>query len=330
MRGSEGVGGAAQAGRRAAASAAEDAGRERWIGVDGGGSGSRAVVVDAAGRELGRAEGGSALIDPLRPLEAARVVAELAGAAAKAAGAELPVRGLWAGLAGAGPPGPRGAVRGFLAEEGVATGVAVGGDVEAARADAFGDGPGILLVAGTGSVAIARDPNGGKAMAGGWGAALDDEGSGYRIGLDGLRAVMRSADGRAPATSLTGALLRETGVAEPRDLVEWVAGASKRDVAALCVAVGRACQEGDAAAAQIVEKALAGIRSLVEAVLARTSGWPGKPPLAMIGGVVREGSELRAPVMRIAAEQGCTVRRAPVVAERGAARKAIRQFPASS
>lgn len=322
--------GSAQAGARAAASAGEDAGPERWIGVDGGGSRSRAMVVDAAGRELSRVEGGSALIDLLRPLEAARVVAELAGTAATAAGAELPVRGLWAGLAGAGPLGPRAAVRDFLAEEGVAAAVAVGGDVEAARADAFGDGPGILLVVGTGSVAVGRDPAGVEATAGGWGAALDDEGSGYRIGLDGLRAVMRSADGRAPATSLTGAMLRETGVADPRDLVEWAASATKRDVAALCVAVGRACQEGDAAAAQVVEKALAGIRSLVGAVLARTSGWPGKPPLAMIGGVVREGSEMRAPVMRVVAEQGCAVRRAPVIAERGAARKAIRLFPPSS
>ena len=300
---------------------------QRWIGVDGGGTCCRAVVVDAERRELGRVKGGPALIDPLRPERAARVVADLARSAAAAAGVEGPLQGLWAGLAGAGPREPRKAVRDLLVRAGVAKGVAVGGDVEAARADAFGDGPGILLVVGTGSVALARDPDGGKAIVGGWGAALDDDGSGYRIGLDGLRAVMRSADGRAPATKLTKAMLGATGADEPAGLVEWVAGASKRDVAALCVAVGRAWEAGDPAAAEVVERALAAVRSLVETALARTSGWTAPPPLAMVGGVVRKGSELRAPVIGVASALGCAVRREPVLGERGAAAKAIQAFP---
>lgn len=299
----------------------------RWIGVDGGGTRCRAVVVDAACRELGRAEGGPALIDPRRPEEAARVVAALARAAAESAGAERPVRGLWAGLAGAGPRAARTAVRDILAAAGLAEAVAVGGDVEAARTDAFGDGPGILLVVGTGSVALARDPAGGRAIAGGWGAALDDEGSGYRIGLDGLRAVMRSADGRAPATALTQALLGATGARKPEDLVEWVANAPKKDVAALCVAVGRAWQAGDPAAVQVVERALSAVRLLLEAVLARTSGWTAPPPLAMVGGLAREGSELRDPIAHVASALGCAVRQEPVVGERGAAAKAIHAFP---
>ncbi len=298
-----------------------------WVGVDGGGTRSRAVVVDAETREVGRAEGGPSLIDPLRPGEAAGVVAALVREAASAAGRGLPVRGLWAGLAGAGPPGPRAAVRSALEDTGVAAGVVVGGDVEGARADAFGDGPGILLVAGTGSVALARDPSGKRAMVGGWGAALDDEGSGYRIGLDGLRAVMRSADGRDGKTALAKALLEKTGVSDPGGLVEWTARATKRQIASLCVVVGRAFEAGDPAAVRVIEKALEGIRSLLQAALDRTAGWEGCPPVAFVGGLVREGSELRDLVVRVASDLGCDARLAPVVAERGAARLAMRTFP---
>lgn len=298
-----------------------------WAGVDGGGTRSRAVVVDAGARELGRAEGRPSLIDPLRPGEAAGVVAALVRKAASSAGIALPVRGLWAGLAGAGPPGPREKVRAALEDAGVAGGVIVGGDVEGARADAFGEGPGILLVAGTGSVVLARDPAGKRAMVGGWGAALDDEGSGYRIGLDGLRAVMRSADGREGETALTEAVLAATGARDPGALVEWTARATKRRIASLCVVVGRAAENGDPAAARVIERAMEGIRALLQAALDRTSGWDGRPPVAFVGGLVREGSELRDLVARVASDLGCDVQLAPVVAERGAARMAARAFP---
>ena len=277
-------------------------------------------------RELGRAEGGPSLIDPLRPGEAAEVVAALVREAASSAGFALPIQGLWAGLAGAGPPVLREKVRSLLEEAGVAGGVIVGGDVEGARTDAFGDGAGILLVAGTGSVVLARDPTGKRAIVGGWGAALDDEGSGYRIGLDGLRAVMRSVDGRAGKTALTEALLAATGAGDPSALVEWTAHATKRRIASLCIVVGRAFEEGDPAATRVIERALEGIRALLQAALDRTSGWEGRPPVAFVGGLVREGSELRDLVVRVASDLGCDVRLAPVAAERGAARMAMRAF----
>lgn len=300
-----------------------------WVGVDGGGTRSRAVVGDARCRELGAADGDPGLIDPADPRRAVSAVTEVVRAAAAAANVPLPVRGLWAGLAGAGQERARAAVEAGLREVGLAERVAVGTDVEAAHADAFGAGegsapaPGILCVVGTGSSVRAVGPRGEVVQVGGWGQLLGDEGSGYRIGLDGLRAVMRASDGREPHTSLRAALLEATGAAAPRDLVRWAAGATKGEVAALSVIVATEARKGDPVAARIVHAALGAIRAHLEAALERAPGWDGSPTVAFVGGLVREGSVLQEAVTATAAELGCRVHGDPVVPERGALGNAV-------
>lgn len=177
--------------RKAAGAARGDAVRELYIGVDGGGTRSRALVGDREGRELGAADGGPGLIDPAAPGDAAGSVAAVAREAARRAQIRLPVSALWAGLAGAGNEQARADVEKELRDARLARRVVVGSDVEAAHADAFGDGPGVLLVAGTGSAVRAVDPQGEVVTVGGWGALLGDECGGYGIGLQGIRAVLR-------------------------------------------------------------------------------------------------------------------------------------------
>ena len=294
-----------------------------WVGVDGGGTRSRAMAGDARGRELGAADGGPGLIDPADPDRVVASVAAVVRAAATAANVVLPARGLWAGLAGAGHVRAREAVEAGLREAGLAREVAVGSDVEAAHADAFGPGPGILCVVGTGSSVRAVTPGGAVVQVGGWGHLLGDEGSGYRIGLDGLRAVMRASDGREPRTSLSEVLQEATGVAAPRDLVGWAARAGKGEIAALSVLVAGEARAGDTAAARVVHEALGAIRLHLEAVLERSPGWEGRPPVAFVGGLVREGSALWEAVSEMAAELGCGVHPRPVIPERGALGNAI-------
>ena len=199
----------------------------------------------------------------------------------------------------------------------------VGSDVEAAHADAFGDGPGVLLVAGTGSVVRAVDPRGEVVTVGGGGALLGDEGSGYGIGLDGIRAVLRSADGREPPTDLTDALLSETGAAGPRALADWAVGASKGEIAGLSVTVAKVSRTGDVVAALVIHRALYAVREHLEAVLGRTSEWVGRPPAAFVGGLIRAGGVLREVVAEAAVKVGYEVRREEVVPERGAPRRAV-------
>ena len=302
---------------------AGDTGPGVYVGVDGGGTRSRALVGDATGREFGAADGGPGLIDPADPRVAAVAVAAVAREAARHARVRLPARALWAGLAGAGNERGRAAVEEELRGAGLARRVVVGSDVEAAHADAFGEGPGVLLVAGTGSVARAVDPRGDVVTVGGWGALLGDESGGYGIGLDGIRAVLRSADGREPPTDLTGALLSETGTAGPRELAGWAVGASKGDIAALSVAVAKVSKAGDVVAARAIHRALCAVREHLEAVLGRTSGWGGRAPVAFVGGLIREGGVLREAVAEAAVEVGYEVRREEVVPERGALRRAV-------
>ncbi len=294
-----------------------------YIGVDGGGTRSRALVGDRECRELGAADGGPGLIDPADPRVAAVAVAGVAREAARQARVRLPARALWAGLAGAGNERGRAAVEEELRGAGLARRVVVGSDVEAAYADAFGEGPGVILVAGTGSVVRAEDPLGEVVMVGGWGALLGDEGGGYGIGLDGVRAVLRSADGREPPTDLTGALLSETGAGGPRELADWAVGASKGKIAALSVTVAKVSKTGDVVAARAVHRALYAVREHLEAVLGRTSGWGGRPPVAFVGGLIREGGVLREAVAEVAVGVGYEVRREEVVPERGALRTAV-------
>lgn len=330
---------------------------DRWIGVDGGGTRSRAVVGDAQGRELGAADGGPGLIDATDPAGAVRAVTEVVRAAAAAARVALPVKGLWAGLAGAGQEAARAAVEAGLREAGLAGQAAVGTDVEAAHADAFGDGAGVLVVVGTGSVVRAVGPGGGVVTVGGWGQLLGDEGSGYRIGLDGLRGVVRASDGREPRTTLTRVLLEATGQGEPHGLVEWAARAAKGEIAALSVLVAREARAGDVVAARVVHRALAAIREHLVAALegvagggglaapaglaapeeeaARekaaapelVAGWEGRPSVAMVGGLIGEKGVLMEAVRGIVLDLGCDVYPQPVVPEYGALKNAIRMTP---
>lgn len=296
------------------------------VGVDGGGTAARAVIVDTHGRELARAESQGAVVQEAAPRAAAEAVANAVRAAAARAELALPAEALWAGLAGAGREPARRAVIRALEEHALARRLIVGTDVEAAFHAAFGEGAGILVVAGTGSVAWARDPGGVTVRAGGWGELLGDEGSGYAIGLGALRAVARAEDGRGPATSLRGAVLSALSAADVEALIPWAAAASKAEMARLAPLVVEAAARGDAMADGLLTEAARELEAHVVAVLARTGPWAAPPELVLWGGLLREGGALRGRVVaRLAAHPVRVVERAPDPAL-GAARLALRSL----
>ena len=292
---------------------------ERYsVGVDGGGTRSRALVGDAEGRELGRAEGGPGLILASEPAVAVRSVEEVVREAAADAAVALPVEALWAGLAGAGNERARALAEAGLAESGVARRVTVGSDVTAAHAAAFGDGPGVVLVAGTGCALRAVEPGGRTIRVGGWGALLGDEFGGYGIALAALRAALGAADGREAPTVLTDLLGEATGCDDARRLAAWGERAAKHEIAALAGRVVRVGLGGDLVAAKVVAAALAEVRSHLAAAMARTSGWTLPTPVALVGGLIRPGGPLREAVAQAVEEMGCAVHPGEVAAERGA------------
>ncbi|HEX7118089.1 MAG TPA: BadF/BadG/BcrA/BcrD ATPase family protein [Longimicrobiales bacterium] len=264
-----------------------------FVGIDGGGTGATAVAVDGEGRELARLRGGAALVQAADPGAGASALADLVDRVARAAGARLPVDGLCCALAGAGREDERRAVAAALHREAVAVRLRVTADADAALHDAFGDGPGLLLIAGTGSIAYGRAADGRVARAGGWGALLGDEGSGYALGLDALRAAVGAHDGRGPATRLLAASLAHAGVAAPEGLIAWAGAAAKAAIAALAPAVLDAARDGDVVAAGIVRRAADALARHVAAVHATLAPWPDPPGLALAGGLLAPGRPLR-------------------------------------
>ncbi|HSR43572.1 MAG TPA: BadF/BadG/BcrA/BcrD ATPase family protein, partial [Longimicrobiales bacterium] len=231
-----------------------------FVGVDGGGTTTRVLVVDSDGQPLVRVDGPASLVDSRHPRIAASVVARTTREALAEIG-NPPVAALHAALAGAGRESVRSAVERALTEDGVARAVAVGTDVEAAFRDAFGSGPGVLLMAGTGSVAWGRSEEGSEARAGGWGGLMGDEGSGWSIGLAALRAVARASDGRGRRTALSGALEDRLGRSGPEELILWAGTASKGEVAGLTEPVVAAAGAGDAVARRILDEAVTDLLS---------------------------------------------------------------------
>ena len=166
-----------------------------------------------------------------------------------------------------------------------------------ARSDAFitlrgltRGGPGTLVIAGTGSMGIARNTSGEIRVAGGWGRLSGDEGSGYAIALCGMRAALRAADELDPPTAMTGALLRHFGVSSPRALIPVLYGDPEPDVASFAVEVARCAEEGDAAACEILRDAA----DRLAEIAAHLAHWSGSPTVGIWGSVLTENRQVRA------------------------------------
>jgi N-acetylglucosamine kinase-like BadF-type ATPase len=250
-------------------------------------------------------------------------VAQAVREATERARVDLPGAVLWAGLSGAGHESARLAVTHLLERAGLAERVIVGTDVRAAFQAAFPDGPGILLIAGTGSIAWARTPEGEIGRAGGWGQHLGDEGGGYAIGLGALRMVVRAEDGREAATVMRDDVLRALALDDPIDLIPWAASASKAEVAGLVPVVVRAAASGDPAASQLMDEAARELARHVTAILERMGPWPAPPQLFLWGGLVDEEGPLRGRLERELAPHGVQLRRGQIDPAMGAAKLAL-------
>lgn len=308
-----------------------------FVGVDGGGTRTRAVVIDGDGRELARAEDEGAVVTAHRPDDAAEAVRRVVEAALEKCGRRDRADGLWAGLAGAGTAAPRAAVTRALRRLDLAERLVVGTDVEAAFYDAFGDGPGLLVIAGTGSIVWARYADGTERRVGGWGHRLGDEGSGYWIGLEGLRRLTSSEDGRTAPTAMEAPLLDACGVGTVAEAVGWVETASKSRVASLAPHVVACADAGDEAALTIVSEAVQHLVTMVRAAMSPRPGEGRLDPAArrraaggavsvedvvLWGGLVAPGGPLRVRLASALGSLGLPVVEIEVDPPRGAARLA--------
>jgi glucosamine kinase len=195
---------------------------------------------------------------------------------------------------------------------------AVTSDAIAAHVGACGGGPGAVLSAGTGSVAVAVSPEGRVRLVDGVGQWLGDDGSGAWIGLEGLRAALRARDGRGPETLLERLAGEAFGDLEtlPRTLSQSgnVAQAAAAFAGAVCAAA-----DTDAAAASIIDTAA---RSLARTALAAVRH-AGMPRIILVGGLRELGPRLLDPWRAITVDAGVDILEPLGTALDGAARLAI-------
>jgi N-acetylglucosamine kinase-like BadF-type ATPase len=139
-------------------------------------------------------------------------------------------------------------------------------------------GCGVVLIAGTGSIAYGRNEEGEEDRAGGWGYLIGDEGSAVWCGLEALRAISHAVDGRGAPTRMTGLLFQQLGVGQFSDVLPFVYGRPHPApaIGAATRALASASAEGDAMANAILQR---GANALARAatVVAMTLGLPAGP-----------------------------------------------------
>jgi glucosamine kinase len=298
------------------------------IGIDGGGSKTHAMVADEQGRTIAEMVGPGSAIRPGLAEHSANVTADVVrDALASCEMTHVVPRALCVGVAGAGRETERQQLWQALVARDLATELVLHSDFSIALDDAFGDGPGVLLISGTGSVAFGRGPTGTTARCGGWGPVCGDEGSGAWIGRRALSVVTASADGREPETALIGAVLTAAQVNETADLIAWAADAPPSQLATLAPVVLSVAESGDLRANAIVSLAVEELVLHVRALARQLFGDERAAlPVALTGGMMSRGSTLRKRFEHRVktAVPGAQVRSEEVIPARGAVRAALR------
>ncbi|MDD5263744.1 MAG: BadF/BadG/BcrA/BcrD ATPase family protein [Candidatus Bipolaricaulis sp.] len=262
------------------------------LGVDGGGTKTLAVVVDSAGRVVGTGRSGPSNYQVLGLDAAVRSLRSAVRAALSSVPQAERLSHAVFGLAGADFALDRSRLERALATMDELAGVplAVRNDAEVALVGAVAGVRGVAVCAGTGAIAVGMDGLERVARADGWGYLLGDEGSGYWIGLEALRAVVRRHDGRARrGRALEQAVLGSLNVQDAPALLDWTYGrrASVNDIAALAPLVLAVAAQGDPEAARIVHQAGTQLSAATCAVV-RKLGFSGEAfPLVALGGLFR-------------------------------------------
>ena len=289
----------------------------RYLGVDAGGTFTRSALIDAAGRVLARGAAGAAnhhtsdgasvrasVREAVRgALAAAPQHLHEAGKARADGSDAASIRVLAIGWSGLEAPGSEAEARAIVGDAVRAEHMVLDSDVTAAHVGAFWGGPGVLVAAGTGSIALGVDGSGRRVRAGGWGHRFGDEGSAAWLATEGIRSALRAVDGRAPPTSLWEALLEHAGIAPGGRATEalavavtdWLYDPARHvnDVAAFARCVHASAVAGDAVAMGVIEAGGRELAQLVAAAACRL-GAPGPLPLAGVGGVWENVPRVRA------------------------------------
>lgn len=267
--------------------------QSRWfIGIDGGGTKTKAAICDGTGRvaAIAAGEGSNPMSRPWPEVE--RTLRQLIDELVRRAGARREeVEALFVGLAGADRPATASRITQAFAREWKER-LYIDNDAIAALYSGTWGKPGIVLIAGTGSIAYGVNRKKERFRVGGWGYLLGDEGSGFDLGRQAVIAVLRAFDGRSEATALSGLLLSRYGLQSPDELIPILYGSAnpRKELAALSSLVETAAQAGDPVAMQLLQQAASALIQLVNTCQHKMGE---SLPVVLAGGLLTADTLLR-------------------------------------
>jgi len=272
------------------------------LGIDGGATKTLAAVLDLQSRALYLGQGGPSNEDAVGTRAAVQALLQAADEAtgkAGIAGEQLDAAVI--ALAGTDTAAVAQHLHAQRTEEWI-----VVNDVVAAWATATGAQPGIGVISGTGSNVLGVGADGRAWRAGGWGHLLGDEGSGYWLGIESIKAALRDREGSGPATALSEAAVEFFEVADVQALAVRVYSKplSKSEIAAFATETGRLAEQGDAVARECYERGARLLAEQIAAVIRQTGLTTGSAggarafPVGLIGSAFKAGAVFVEPLTR--------------------------------
>lgn len=288
------------------------------IGIDAGGTKTVALLADETGQVLAEARGGGANLQTHGELEVEKVFDEVMDSVR----GDRTISAVGLGIAGVDRPHDEAVVRAILRRLGHRETAVVVNDAAIALVAGAPERVGIVVLAGTGSIAYGADRKGKTARSGGFGFLLADEGSGYWLGHQALRAVVRASDGRGPETRITPVLFEELDVSSIDELVPRVyeKGLPKHRIAALAGVVQRAHDLGDEVASRLIEAGARELALAARAVARQLDLGEGPFPVVLAGGAFKACPAMVSPLEREIGLPGAR----PALLESEPARGAVR------
>jgi N-acetylglucosamine kinase-like BadF-type ATPase len=257
------------------------------LGIDAGGTKTVCLLADEAGGIVAEGRGPGANFHTSGELNLENVLRQVI---AQAMGdREIVPAAVCIGIAGVDREAEACRVREIMRRIGCRSPIVVVNDALIALAAGAGNAPGIVIIAGTGSIAYGRNARREAARSGGWGHIIGDEGSGYWIGREALSAVVRAFDGRGPSTRLLDDVLEHFAIEDISGLprIVYDRNLPRRSVAALGPIVQRASTRGDAVARHILERAADELTLAAESVAAKLKMRRDAFVFVLAGGVFR-------------------------------------------
>jgi N-acetylglucosamine kinase-like BadF-type ATPase len=272
------------------------------LGIDAGGTKTVCLLADDRGSIIAEARGGGANLQAHGELEVEKVLHQVMDAAL--GDRDIRPSVICLGIAGVDRPQDADAIRGIMRRIGFKARTLVVNDALVALVAGAGDAPGVVIIAGTGSIAYGRNAHGHAARAGGWGYLLGDEGSGFWIGRRALSAVVRAADGRGPATELSERVMTHLKLVRPSDLIHetYYRDLKRGAIAGLAPIVEIARAAGDAVAADILAQAARELIVAASSVISRLEMRGEVFPTILAGGIFKAVPWLAEEVMRLLLE----------------------------